>query len=203
MANTTIELQRWLDLLRAGDDRGRRELINHASDRLQKLTRRMLKGYPQVRRWEQTDDVLQNALLRLYRALAEVRPESLRHFYNLAALQIRRELLDLSKHYFGPEGEAAKHQTNGGEGTDGDHRPLEGRADDTDEPETLEGWTEFHAQVEALPELEREVFNLLWYEGLSQPETAEVLHTSLRTVKRRWQAARLLLYQALHGDKPG
>jgi RNA polymerase sigma-70 factor (ECF subfamily) len=163
----------------------------------------MLKGYPHVCRWEQTDDVLQNALMRLYRALADVRPESLRHFYSLAALQIRRELLDLSKHYFGPEGQAAKHHTNGGEATDGQQRLQEGRADDTDEPGTLEGWTEFHAQVEALPQPEREVFNLLWYEGLSQNEAAEVLHTSLRTVKRRWQTARWLLYQALHGHKPG
>lgn len=34
----------------------------------------MLRGYPLVRRWEQTDDVLQNSMMRLYRALAEQPP---------------------------------------------------------------------------------------------------------------------------------
>lgn len=44
---------------------------------------------------------------------------------------------------------------------------------------------------------QREIVNLLWYEGLSQPEAAAVLGVSLATVKRRWQAARLALYQKL------
>jgi RNA polymerase sigma factor (sigma-70 family) len=202
MGNTTVELQRWLDLLRSGDDRGRRELISHACERLRKLTRHMLKGFPQVKRWEQTDDVLQNALMRLYRALADVTPESLRHFYYLAALQIRRELLDLAKHHFGPEGQGTKHHTSEAKADDA-HDPLEVQVDEAEEPSTLEGWTEFHAQVERLPEAEQELFNLVWYEGLSQNEAAQVLHLSLRTVKRRWQTARLLLYQALHGNRPG
>jgi RNA polymerase sigma factor (sigma-70 family) len=67
----------------------------------------------------------------------------------------------------------------------------------------LEGWSEFHAQVERLPEPEREVFSLIWYQGLNQKEVQEVLGVSLRTIKRRWQTARLLLYDTLHGDKPG
>ena len=77
-----------------------------ASD-LERLTRRMLKDYARLRRWEQTGDVLQNALLRLHRALASERPRSVRAFLALAATQIRRELIDLSRHHFGPEGQAA------------------------------------------------------------------------------------------------
>ena len=50
----------------------RSELLSHASQRLECLTRKMLRDYPGVHRWEQTDDVLQNASLRLYRALSEV-----------------------------------------------------------------------------------------------------------------------------------
>ena len=38
----------------------------------------MLRDYPRVGRWEQTDDVLQNALLRLWRALEDVRPATAR-----------------------------------------------------------------------------------------------------------------------------
>jgi DNA-directed RNA polymerase specialized sigma24 family protein len=33
-------------------------------------------------------------------------------------------------------------------------------------------------------------------------ESAEVLGVSERTVKRRWQAARLKLHEALHGEVP-
>src|SRR5260370_6064322 len=148
MGNTTVELQRWLDLLRSGDDRGRRELINHASERLQKLTRHMLKSFPSVHRWEESEDVRQNALLRLYRALADVHPESLRHFYNLAAMQIRRELLDLAKHHFGPEGQGARHHSDGGEAKGS----QEQQPDTEGGPASLSEWTDFHEQVETLPD---------------------------------------------------
>lgn len=46
-----------------------------------------------------------------------------------------------------------------------------------------------------------EVFSLLWYEGLSQEEAAALLGVSLRTVKRRWQSARLKIAEAM-GDEP-
>jgi len=198
MSNTTVELQHWLDVLRSGDERGRKELINHACERFRKLTHHMLQAFPQVGRWEQTDDVLQNALMRLYRALSEVRPDSVRHFYRLAALQIRRELLDLARHYLGPEGLGAKHDSdNSGTGF------LERPADTEGGPVGLSEWTEFHQRVGTLPEEEREVFNLLWYEELSQQEAAAVLGVDVRTVKRRWRNARILLHKALADSSPG
>ena len=39
--------------------------------------------------------------------------------------------------------------------------------------------------------------------GLTNREIASSLVISERTVKRRWQTARLRLYRSLHGDKPG
>src|SRR5947209_969226 len=86
----TAQLQRCLELMRGGDDSARAELIHHACERLRALTHKMLKAYPHLRRWEQTDDVLQNALLRLYRCLADVKPDSVRLLFSLAATQIRR-----------------------------------------------------------------------------------------------------------------
>ncbi len=71
------------------------------------------------------------------------------------------------------------------------------------DPGRLAEWTGFHAQVEALPEEEREVFDLLFYQGLPQAEAAAVLGVSERTIKRRWQAARLALHEALGGRLPG
>jgi DNA-directed RNA polymerase specialized sigma24 family protein len=54
-----------------------------------------------------------------------------------------------------------------------------------------------------LPDQERELFGLLWYEGLTQEEAANVLGASLRTVKRWWQSARLKLADALGDSTPG
>ncbi len=85
----TQVLQRWLDQLRQantaqGED-VRAALLEHTSQRVEQLARRMLRHYPHVGRWEQTADVLQNALLRLHRALDTVQPESPQRFYGLAA----------------------------------------------------------------------------------------------------------------------
>ena len=44
---------------------------------------------------------------------------------------------------------------------------------------------------------------MLWYQGLTQAEAAELLGVSSRTVKRRWQTARLRLFEALGGELPG
>ena len=70
--NQTVEIEGWIQRLQAGDDSARQELLNCACERLTRLTRKMLKDFGRVKRWEQTDDVVQNSLLRLYRTLAEV-----------------------------------------------------------------------------------------------------------------------------------
>jgi len=91
---TTIHVQRCLDRLKAGDEAARHDLIDTACDRLTRLTRKMLHADGRVQRWEQTDDVFQRAMLRLCRALQHVTPQSPREFLHLAALQIRRELVN-------------------------------------------------------------------------------------------------------------
>ncbi|MCD0463070.1 LamG-like jellyroll fold domain-containing protein [Roseiconus lacunae] len=98
----TTELQNWLNLANAEGEL-RAEIIEHTLDRLRVLASKMLGRFPRVRRWAETDDVLQDSIIRLHRALAEVRPESPRQFYGLAATQIRRELIDLARKHDGPE----------------------------------------------------------------------------------------------------
>jgi RNA polymerase sigma-70 factor (ECF subfamily) len=194
----TAVLGRWLERLREGDEAARSEVVNHTCQRLEALTKRMLRHYPRLRRWEQTSDVLQNAVLRLHRSLATVRPESPAQFYGLAAAQIRRELTDLARHHFGPEGAAAHHHTDGADRAGG---PVGNKADPGGEPSTLAEWTDFHEKVQRLAEAEREVFDLLWYEGLTQAEAAQVLGVRERTVKNRWRSAKLGL-QRLLGEGP-
>ena len=200
----TMHVQACLDRLRGGDEAARAELLGCACERLRKLARMMLKGYPNVRRWEQTDDVLQNAALRLHRTLQQLPVGTARDFFRLAALHIRRELLDLARHYYGPQGQGAHHETWGPDGsaTAGDDSGPLAPADLSQEPSRLAAWGELHEQIGALPDEEREAFDLLWYQGLSQAEAAEVLGVSERTVKRRWQAARLRLHEALGGEMP-
>lgn len=187
------QLQSLIDLAKTGDPRAKSLLLDHACKRLLKLTRKMFRGYPGLRRWEATDDVFQNSLVRLHRALASVEIQSVRHFFNLAAVQIRRELLDLKKHHFGPEGGGANHHT--------DHQPSDdagGSLSHTaEEPDDLSQWSEFHDRVSRLSEEHREVLNLLFYEGLMQEEAAAILGISTRTLKRRWQEAKLQLHEEL------
>lgn len=198
VTDRTAELQHCLERLQAGDEAARQELLTRACERLQRLTRKMLRGDSRVKRWEQTDDVFQNSALRLYRALQDVHPQTVQEFFRLAAVQIRRELIDLARHYYGPEGLGAHSLTNHGQ-TDGDgtsHGAAE--PDDlTHELTRLAMWQEFHQQVETMPDDEREVFDLLWYQDLTEAEAAELLDVSVRTIHRRWQAARLRLHRVL------
>lgn len=201
----SVVLQGVLDRLRAGDPTARNELVNCACDRLQRLTRKMLNDYRGVRRWEETGDIFQNSMLRLCRALSEVSPATLREFYRLAALQVRRELIDMARHHYGPQGMGANHASQGPTSpADSVARtPAYEAADVAYEPSRLALWTEFHRQVELLPDDEREVFDLLWYQGLSQLEAAVIVGVTDRTIKSRWRAARLRLHEALGGELPG
>src|SRR5271157_1059703 len=114
MPELTGQTASWLELMRAGDQTARQRLIEHSCERLRGLARKMLHRYPKVRRWEETDDVFVEAVTRLHRALETVQPESPRHFYNLAATQIRRVLIDLSRRYYGSEGLGSHHDTAAG-----------------------------------------------------------------------------------------
>lgn len=145
------QLQNLIKLALKGEPFARDALLDHACDRLLRLTQKMFHGYPHLRRWEATDDVFQNAMIRLHRALADVKLESVRHFFNLAAVQIRRELLDLAKRHFGPHGIGSNYHTDG-QPADDDGGSLAEAA----EPRNVEDWSEFHAHVEALPDDEQE-----------------------------------------------
>jgi RNA polymerase sigma-70 factor (ECF subfamily) len=195
----TSVLQRCLDRVQAGDLTARDELIERAQQRLRRLTFKMLEDFPRLRPRADLDDVFQNAMLRLCRSLEDVTPGSVRVFFRLAALQIRRELIDLARHYFGPAGLAACVQGNPVDSS----APTQDPSDHSLDPARLAVWTDFHRQVELLPEDEREVFDLLWYQDLPQPEAAVLLGVDVRTIRRRWLSARLKLSTALRGHLPG
>lgn len=218
MNETTIQnLQNCLERLRAGDAAARDELINLSCARLTALTRKMLNDYSRLRQWEQTDDVSQNASIRLRRALTDVSPESVKDFFGLAALNIRRELQDLARHYYGrndeengagvPPKPPARSPIHGNQvggknvsGSDAPSGPIS--PDSTYEGGALAQWTEFHEAVNGLGEKEREIVDLLFYHEFTRERAAELLGVDKSTVKRRWRQARLKLLEAMQDTLP-
>ena len=190
----TAALDDLLARARGGDSAAWDDLLRRSHQRLEHLARRMLRGFPGVRRAEQTGDVLQGALVRLLRALRTVSPGSTRAFFGLAAEQIRRELLDL----------AHRHRARRG--------PLQvglvalspsGAAGLSDTPpDDLDHWAAFHEAVAKLPGDERDVFMLAFYQGWKQADIAALFQVDERTVRRRWQAGCLRLNERLGGWLP-
>jgi RNA polymerase sigma-70 factor (ECF subfamily) len=195
----TAQLQAWAERIRAGDCAAPDELFRDTGARLEALARRMLNRFPEVRRFEQTGDVLNNALLRLLRALREVQPTSVRDFFGLAAEQIRRELIDLARHYSGPQGLGANQVVN-----DADSGLLgQGEAiDDGEDSADLDCWEAFHEAVAGLPAVEREVVGLIFYHGWQHNEVAQLLQVTERSVRRHWQRACLRLNEVVGGWFP-
>jgi RNA polymerase sigma factor (sigma-70 family) len=191
----TVQLNHWVDRMRGGDRAAGDELLRAVGNRLERLARKMLGRFPDVHRWAETDDVLQNALMRLLRALEQVRPASVRDFFGLAAEQMRRELLDLARHFHGPEGSAAHHES-GVLAENGEARALD-PPDGTESPDELHKWSVFHQEVGNLPVEERELVGLIFYHGWKQGAVAELFGITVRTVQRRWESALLKLRSAM------
>lgn len=168
-------------------------LFNLAYSTLRRQTRRMLRGFPSVRRWDDTDDVLHGAAIRLCQALEGEPPRSARHFNWLLAQQVRWCLLSLARKYNGPLGlnRNQRELIEGDEACGALSRPLRDVADEGSV--SLAEWTEFHLQVERLPPEIAEVFGLVWYLELRHSEIADSLGVSEITVRRRWREARLRL----------
>lgn len=190
---STVFVAGCLDRLRAGDAAAIDPLIERTSGRFRRLAGKLFADFPRLHRWETVDDVCQNAVVRLWKALKATVPESPPAYFRLATVQVRRELIDLARHYFGPQG-AAVHQESY---TPTDGGGVEEPTSPTYSPSRLAEWTEFHAAVEKLPEPDRDVFELIWYHGLNQAEIADMLAVDIRTVQRRWRSARLGLHDHL------
>jgi len=201
----TTHLQACIDRLQQGDEAARAELIEGACHRLRVLTSTMLRG-DRIGRWEQTDDVMQQAMICLQRTLEECPPQTVRDFMRLAAFQIRRTLIQLARHYFRPYGLGTNHLSNPNADTSGALAWLDTPADDATPSQVAsqaEQWERLHGEIERLPDEDREVVELIWFHDLKQSEVADLTSVTVRTVQRRWIRARLTLFRALGGTVPG
>jgi RNA polymerase sigma-70 factor (ECF subfamily) len=166
MAEETAWVQSALDRFNAGDPQALNDVFARAAQQLQRIARRMLhSSFERVAAQEQTGDVTQEAALRLLKALADVKILTPAEFFRLSSAVMRRVLIDLARHHYGPEGSAAHRAEVPAGGSSGVGAPTPTAAS-SNAPDALAAWREFHERVDQLPEEQREVFDLLWYQEL-------------------------------------
>jgi RNA polymerase sigma-70 factor (ECF subfamily) len=197
----TTHLQVLLDRMNAGDRSARRELFARAYERLRRLAGKMLRqDFPRLGQAHGSSSILHRAFLRLFLPMDQVRPPTVRDFFRFASHRMRCVLIDLARRR-----DADPVRTNGdnrpgadGNGSGAGAGPHDPGAD-SEGPARLAAWSEFHRQAAQLPEGEREVFELIWYQGLSQVEAARVLDVHMKTVSYRYKKACLRLADQVRG----
>jgi RNA polymerase sigma-70 factor (ECF subfamily) len=193
----TLELHRCVERWQAGDRAAADKLLRALGSRLEHLARKMLRGFPNVRGWAETVDVLQGSLVRLLNTLQNLRPESTRHFFNLAVVHLRRELLDLARQYAGDRFVRLTPAGPADESSAGLSQVAQAPAEGDD----LDLWCRFHQAVDQLPAEEREVLGLVFYHGWTQVQIAELFQVDERTIRRRWQSACLRLNRLVRAQR--
>jgi RNA polymerase sigma-70 factor (ECF subfamily) len=189
---TTVVVQRYLEELAGGSPAEPviRALLDRAVRRLGRLCAMLLhRSYPRLTQPPlnlQVDEMLSAVVERLLKALREARPASVRQFFALAGQHLRWELNDMARRL--DEQPAAvelnEAQVSAPASSDSGLTP--------DARRMLEA-------IENLPDEEREVFDLVRIQGLTQAEAASVLDVSAMTVNRRLNRGLQLLTATL-GD---
>jgi RNA polymerase sigma factor (sigma-70 family) len=193
----TFFMQGCIDRYRAGERAAMDDLLRAAGSRLEKLARHMTRAFPNVRDQADSGDVLQGSLVRLLRTLQTLRPATTRDFFNLAAVHIRRELLDLARRCKKRRNDVALALHDDSVCVPGAPPPVAAEAG----PD-FDLWVRFHEAVDELPVEEREVVGLVFYHGWTQVKIAELFGVDERTIRRRWALACDRLRQQM-GDLPG
>jgi RNA polymerase sigma-70 factor (ECF subfamily) len=193
---TSAAVQRYLDELAADSPAEAvvRALLGRAVHRLQKLCASLLyRSYPRLTRPPanlQPDEMLGAVVERLIKALREARPATPRQFFALACQHIRWELNEMARRL--DEQPAAEEL----------REELVPTPASSDSGLTPNG-RRILAAVDQLPEGEREAFDLVEIQGLSQAEAAKVLEVSVATVNRRLNRGLQLLTATLADLYPG
>ena len=179
---TTEVVQRFLNELAGvkGDTPAEpivRALLANAVNRLHLLcTALLFLSYPRLTKPPlnlRADELLSAVVERLLKAMRQVRPQTVRQFFALANQHMRWELNDLARRLDKEARQVELRESLVGAPAESSVSQLS-----TNSRRILEA-------IEGLPEDEREVFDLVRIQGMSQPEAAEVLGVSEKTVQRR------------------
>jgi RNA polymerase sigma factor (sigma-70 family) len=174
----TADILHWVSELQAGRPDAAEAEFRKIVALVEKRAKAAFERFPRVGRFEDVDDVVQNTLIRLLAAFRELRPASRQHFYALSNTLIRRELLDLTRRYYGPQGHGANLSPVAvGEASGEFTPPAKAEAD-------LEHWVLLHQAIEKLPTDQREAFSLTFYHGWPQAAVADLFQVTVRTVQR-------------------
>jgi RNA polymerase sigma-70 factor (ECF subfamily) len=186
-----------------GDAEARQRLLELTRDRLMHHARHLLHGrYARLEPFAQTDDIVQQLYVKILhnqdRFWFNARGEpvsSLAEFFGHASAWMRDVLCDLLRKEYGRnDNRPAVVPLDGGLSDTGSrHEPSSNTLDGA----RLQRWTEFHEAVGRLPDDLRAVFDLLWYQEMSQAEAGVLLGIAVPTVKLRWMNARLQVQKAL------
>jgi RNA polymerase sigma-70 factor (ECF subfamily) len=194
--HTTAVVQRYLDEL-AGDSPAEpivRALLDRAVRRLHLLCASLLyRSYPRLTHPPvnlQADELLGAVAERLLKALRQIRPRTVRQFFALANQHMRWELNDLARRL--DEQSAAVELREG----------LVPASASSGSRLSPDGYRMLQA-IGELPEEEREAFDLVRVQGMTQTEAAQVLGVSAVTVKRRLNRGLRLLTEQLADLRPG
>lgn len=203
---STAVLRGQLERAVTGDAEARWRLLELTRDRLVRHARHLLHGrYARLEPFAQTDDVVQQLYIKILQnqdrfwVNAQGEPVgTLAEFFGHTAAWMRDVLCDqLRKAYGRDDNRPAVLPLDGGPSDTGPrYEPSTGTLDG----EQVRRWTEFHEAAARLPDDLRTVFDLLWYQELSQAEAAALLGVAVPTVKLRWMKARLQVQRALGGS---
>lgn len=194
---TTVIIQRCLDALRGETDAEPliRDVLERAVGRLRLLCASLLyRSYPRLTQPPlnlETDELLDGVVAGLLQALRTIRPRTVREFFALANQHMRWQLNDLARRLDEQPRAAALAESG--------VAALPGSSDSCLSPDARR----MLAAIEGLPEDEREVFELVRIQGLTQAEAAGVVGVAVKTVQRRLNRARLLLAEQLADLHPG
>lgn len=178
--SSTVHIQAALDKFLAGDQAAKKELVNRSCERLMVLARKLLRGFASGP--DETAAIVSEAYLKLHDALDEVRPTTVRQYFGLASLQMRRVLIDMVR--------ASRRRPEVVNEGSGQFEPPDGSKDGSDWAALV---IDLYDAIDALDDELKEVVMLHYFQGLSQIEVAELLDVHEATIKRRWAEARKAL----------
>jgi RNA polymerase sigma factor (sigma-70 family) len=195
--DSSAELQDLIDRLRGGDDKARRELLERAHDRLVRIAATIFKqDFPGLRGHRELESVVSEVWIRLVGALVTVHPETVDGFFGLVFQKVRQVLLDMANRERRDGASPLSAQRGPG---DRDSAKALDPTDTTYDPTRLAILTEFHEQVEKLPDDERSVFELCYYGDFTQAEVAQIRQMHPKQISRLWLTATGQLARWLEG----
>jgi RNA polymerase sigma factor (sigma-70 family) len=197
--DTSTDLQLLIDRLRRGDADARRELLQRAHDRLLRIAATIFRqDFPALHGRHDLESVVSEVWMRLVSALEKTQPETVDGFFGLVFLKVRQVLLDMAQNQRRLDARQGQGQSPA-DGSGSDTLAGLDQADTTHDPGRLAVLTEFHEQIEKLPEDQRRIFELHYYGDFSQAEIAQTLGVPRKQVSRLWLTATGRLARWLEG----